>query len=190
MAQGVAGNGGVELLPVEEVFADGVAPVHVSPFRAVGIILEVEVVLAVLVYHTVGVVHPSVGRGEMICGTVEVGIGDIPGVAELHLPALEGQCVGFEVENLDCSGKSVAETEGHVVVDLVLSQADVHPRVGGIVGVEHHLTLGLVFLHGQEEVLSGVVDVDDGGVAVALDVHCLGTGGLRSREREGGCDDM
>ena len=188
VAHGVAGDGGIELLPVEEVLADGVAPMHVAPLGTVGIVLEVEVILTVLVDHAVGVVHPTVGGREVIGGTVEVGVGDIPVVAELHLSALQSQCVGLDVENLHRGREAIAQLEGHVVVYLVLSQPHVHPGVGGVVGVEHHLTFRLVLLHGQEDIFCGIVHGYDGGVAVALDVHSLGGCGLGGCERQSCCE--
>ena len=48
-----------ELLPVNHVAADGVAPVHVAPTPAVGIVLEEQVILAVEVNHPVRVIVPT-----------------------------------------------------------------------------------------------------------------------------------
>ena len=76
----VAGNGGVEMIPVYEVAADGVAPVHVAPLRSVGVVLEVEMILPILVGESVGVVHPSVERRVVIDGAVVVRIGRVEGV--------------------------------------------------------------------------------------------------------------
>ena len=76
----VAGDGGVEMIPVYEVAADGVAPVHVAPLRSVGVVLEVEMILPILVGESVGVVHPSVERRVVIDGAVVVRIGRVEGV--------------------------------------------------------------------------------------------------------------
>ena len=42
-----------------EVFADSVAPVHVSPAPAIRVVLEKEVILAIVEDHAIRVVVPS-----------------------------------------------------------------------------------------------------------------------------------
>ena len=65
-AQGI-GQDGVWLgLPVDEVAAGRVSPGHVSPRRAVRVVLKVKVPGAVQVEHAVGVVHPSVERRVVV----------------------------------------------------------------------------------------------------------------------------
>jgi hypothetical protein len=61
----VLGYGDGEFVPVEEIGADGVAPAHVSPLVAEGVVLEEEMVLALEVDEAVGVVGPVLGRGEV-----------------------------------------------------------------------------------------------------------------------------
>ena len=51
-----------EMLPVYEVFADSMSPAHISPFGAVRVVLVEKVVFAIIVYHSIGVVHPTVKR--------------------------------------------------------------------------------------------------------------------------------
>ena len=53
----------VQLLPVDEVLGDRVAPGHVAPVRALGVVLVEHVVLAGVVDEPVGVVHPVLLRG-------------------------------------------------------------------------------------------------------------------------------
>ena len=54
-----------KLLPVHQVAADGVAPVHVAPFPAVRIVLVEQVILAVVEDEAVGVVVPAASRREV-----------------------------------------------------------------------------------------------------------------------------
>ena len=61
-SQCIGRNGYGEMLPVYEVFADSMSPAHISPFGAVRVILVEKVVFAILVYHSIGVVHPTVKR--------------------------------------------------------------------------------------------------------------------------------
>ena len=98
MPERVAGYGWLEMLPMDEVAADGVSPVHVSPLRAVGVILEVEVILTVLIHKSVGVVHPSVLRCVVIDGAVVVGVLHVPCVGEPHL--LQCECVPVDIDHL------------------------------------------------------------------------------------------
>ena len=60
---GVQGDG--QLLPVEQVLADGVAPVHGVPHRGLGVVLEKDVVLPLEVAQAVGVVYPAALRLEV-----------------------------------------------------------------------------------------------------------------------------
>ena len=48
-----------ELLPMDEITTDGVAPVHVAPIPSVRIVLEEQVVLAVVEDHAVRIVVPT-----------------------------------------------------------------------------------------------------------------------------------
>ncbi len=52
-------EGLAQLLPVDQVLADGMAPVHVAPTPAVGIVLIEKMVLALVVNQPVGVVQPT-----------------------------------------------------------------------------------------------------------------------------------
>ncbi len=174
MSQCVAGDGGVEMLPVYEVAADGVSPVHIAPLAAVGVILEVEVVLAVLVCQSVGVVHPTVQRCVVVYGAVVVGVGGVEGVGELQ--CLSSYRTGLHADNLDNGFLALCQCEGHAVVYLVHSQAYIHPCVGLLAGVEENLCLGACLLYGEDEVLGGVVYCYDGGVTLLGAAHCLCAG--------------
>ena len=55
-----------QFLPMHEIAADGVAPAHVAPRVAEGVVLEEEVVFAFEVDEAVGIVGPVAGRGEMV----------------------------------------------------------------------------------------------------------------------------
>jgi hypothetical protein len=54
-----------QMLPMDEVTADRVAPTHVPPFVAEGIVLIEKMEFTVVIDHTVGVVHPVSFRCEM-----------------------------------------------------------------------------------------------------------------------------
>ena len=47
-----------QLLPVNHVLTDRVAPGHVPPFVAFGVVLEEEMILAIVVHHAVRIVQP------------------------------------------------------------------------------------------------------------------------------------
>ena len=72
MAVGVAVDRYRLVLPVDQVRAGGMAPVHVAPHRRVRIVLVVEVIHAVLEEQAVGVVHPAISGGMVVIGTVLV----------------------------------------------------------------------------------------------------------------------
>ena len=64
---GARGDG--EMLPVEQVGGDGVAPVHADG-EADDVVLIEEVPLAGEIDEAVGIVDPAGGRGEVVGGTV------------------------------------------------------------------------------------------------------------------------
>ena len=71
----VGGEGGGQILPVQQVAADGVAPVHGAPYRLVGVILVEQVVLAFIIREAVGVVHPADVGGQVVGGAFGSGDG-------------------------------------------------------------------------------------------------------------------
>ena len=173
------------MLPVDEVAAHGVAPVHIAPFRAVGVILEIEMVFAVFVGQAIGVVHPSVEGRVVVNGAIVVGVGDVPRVAETHL--LQRQSVFRQIGDSDHGLVAFAEGERHFIVHVVDGEAHVHPSVGFLSLVEHHLCFGHFFLNGENEIFRGIGDGDDGRVAAGGDVHVLGgeVGGGQSGGHDG-----
>ena len=56
------------MFPVDEIIADRVAPTHVTPFVAEGIVLIEQVVFAVVINHAIRVVHPISFRCKMESG--------------------------------------------------------------------------------------------------------------------------
>jgi len=64
------GNGDRKFAPVQQVRAYGVAPTHVSPLIAEGVVLKEEVIFAVKEDEAVGVVGPMLARREVHLGTV------------------------------------------------------------------------------------------------------------------------
>ena len=172
MPHGVAGQCCGLFGPVEEVAAHGVTPMHVAPLRAIGIVLIIEVPDAILIEHAVGVVHPTVGRRMVIHRAIVVGVDHAPLVGQLH--TAHGDVARLQSNDLDHGLLAVTELEGHIVVDRLLCQTHVHPRIGGQALVELHLLLAHILLDGQNEVFGGIGDGDDGGVALGGHVHRLG----------------
>ncbi|CDF21156.1 unknown [Prevotella sp. CAG:617] len=171
VAHRVARNGRLEVLPVYEVAADGVAPVHVAPLGAVGVVLEVEVILAVLIYQSVGVVHPAVGGGVVVNGAEIVGIGGVEHVTYRQAVPAYGTFVHALDADLGLS-LPLGQLKGHVIVNAVGGQTHVHGYVGRTAGgepdltlrcragVEPDLTLSCRFLNGQEQIFLGMADAE------------------------------
>ncbi|CDB10232.1 unknown [Bacteroides sp. CAG:633] len=161
VSQRVACDGRVEVFPMNEVAADGVSPVHVAPLRSVGVVLEVQVIFAVFVDQTVGVVHPAIERRVVINGTVIIGIGSIESIGQADAVPADG--VSCHATN-GYSGffGSLRQGERHVILHAVYSQTHVHRHVGRTAGIEFHLTLGTRFLNGEDEVFLGIANVNDG----------------------------
>ena len=71
----IRGHGCRQVLPAQQVTADGVAPVHGAPHRLVGIVLVEQVVLTLIEGKAIGVVHPADPGGQMVNGTFTGGEG-------------------------------------------------------------------------------------------------------------------
>ena len=64
---GVRREGAGQIVPVQQVGAGGVAPVHGAPDRVVGVVLVKQVVAAAVITEAVGVVHPP-DNGRQVKG--------------------------------------------------------------------------------------------------------------------------
>ena len=65
-------NGDGQFLPMHQIVADRVTPMHVGVIRAIGIVLEKQVIPSLPVNDAVGVVHPVGGGQEVMARTLEV----------------------------------------------------------------------------------------------------------------------
>ena len=74
-AVGVECNG--KMLPVHQVGTDGMAPVHGSPYIAIGIVLVEEVVFPFIEDHAIGIVRPHGVGAKMELGTVLFGVAEL-----------------------------------------------------------------------------------------------------------------
>ena len=64
--RGIRGKRTGQILPVQQVSADGVTPVHGRPTHIVGVILIELVILPFIIRETVGVVQPAHIRGHVV----------------------------------------------------------------------------------------------------------------------------
>ena len=56
------------MLPVNEIGAGGVRPIHISPHRGLRVVLMKHVIAATEIDRTIGIVHPVVRGKQMILG--------------------------------------------------------------------------------------------------------------------------
>ena len=161
VSQCVAGDSRIKVFPVDEVAADGVSPVHVAPLRSVGVVLEIQVIFAVFIDQTVGVVHPAVERRVMIDGAVIVGIGGVEGVGQADAVPADGVSSHTADGHRGFFG-SLRQGEGHVIFYAIDCQTYVHGHVGGAARDEFHLAFVARLLDGEDEVSGWVCDVNDG----------------------------
>ena len=160
-----------KFLPVCQVGAHSMSPVHVSPLRSVRIVLEIKMILTVLVNHSVSIVHPSVRRCVMIERTVIIGVDNAPCVR--HLESLQCKSLRFDVQNLNHGFLATAQFERNTVVCLVTGQTYVHPCVGRRTGVEFNLRLALVLFYRQNEIFLRIIDFNYCCVTMTTDVDVL-----------------
>ena len=171
MTYRVASDGWIEVLPMNQVLAYGMSPVHVAPLASVWVILEVKMILTILIHHTIRVVHPAVERSEVIRWTIVIGIGSIKCIAELE--QVESQSILLQAKNLDCSSLTLAQSERHIVIRTILSQANVHPGIILRTCIEQNLGLILLFLDREKKILGRILHLDDSSITLVFDVHLL-----------------
>lgn len=109
------------MLPVDEITADRVAPTHVPPFVAEGIVLIEQMVLAVVIDQAIRVVHPVSFRCKMKLGAKGLLIG-----------WLDHGCSGLTVR-LDLAELEIAPA-GHRLGQLPDKLRATLPRTGGFSG--------------------------------------------------------
>ena len=158
-------------------------PCHVLPLRPEGVVLEVEVPLTIFVEHTVGVVHPAVGRRVVIGGAVVLGVSQVGGVGIGHvLPAREGAQVAIVAVaavymNIKCQLLAVLigrEIKGHEIVDVVYGQTYVEGAHLLVIGHQLHVAhLGALLHRQHQEVLARGDAID---AMVATEKQLVGCG--------------
>ena len=150
-AQSVGVYGLWLVLPVYEVGAGGVSPRYVTPYRAVKVVLIIEVPYAVFVEHAVGVVHPSPHRCVVIDGPPLFAVGRVEGVAQLYeLPA----AIVFYVTH-----GAIASVEGHLYQHAALTVA---------CQIDRNKVVGLACCHPDIESFEAYAIFDDAYFRVAL----------------------
>jgi len=65
MSQCIAGDSWFQMFPMHQVFADRMSPMHISPFRAVRIILKIQMIFSIFIHQSVGIIHPAIERSMM-----------------------------------------------------------------------------------------------------------------------------
>ena len=153
---------------------------HVAPFAAIGIVLEIEMIDPVFVNHAIGIVHPAIGGCVVVDRPVIVSVGHAPSVSKPH--GGERKVALLQSDNLHHGARSLAQGKGHVVVGLALSEAHVHPSVGGVARVKQHLFLIGIFFDRKNQIFSRSVYSHHSGVAIPTDTQLLGRG---SGDRQG-----
>ena len=171
MSYRVAGNGWIEMLPMNQVLAYGMAPMHVTPLASVWVILEVEMILTILIHHSVRVVHPTIERSEVIRRTIVIGVGGVECIAELE--QVECQSIFLQTKNLDCCSLTLAQSERHIVIRTILGQTYIHPSIIFRTSIEQHLSLILLFLNREKKILGRILHLDDSSITLVFDVHLL-----------------
>jgi len=179
MTYRVAGDSWIEMLPMNQVLAHSMSPVHIAPLTSVWVILEIEMILSILIYHTVRVVHPTIERSEVIRWAIVIGIGGIKSIAELH--EIHSQGIFLQTENLDNSHITLdrlacsilLQREWHEVIYTILCQTHIHPGIFLITGAQDNLSLILLFLNREKKVFGRILYLDNGCITLMFDIHLL-----------------
>ena len=132
------------MFPVHEVGRSCVSPTHIPPHCTKWVVLIVEVINAIFPEHTIGVVHPAIGRSEMVGRAVffalrseRIGASDV-----FHPDSIAAICV---VERLSVVGvvrhmnvESIALVDriGDEIVHFILGEAHIH-SIHNVVVVDH-----------------------------------------------------
>ena len=57
---------------MDHILTYGMSPVHITPPCSVGIVLVKEVIFSVVIYHAIGIVHPTIGGRKVVIGAISL----------------------------------------------------------------------------------------------------------------------
>ena len=146
-------------------------PVHVLPLRTVRVPLVIEVPYAILIKHTIGIVHPPVYRRMMIDRTETLAVGCVKRIGIFDVfPTDElayGTFLAAIATKLNIQQTGALQLVGNIIVHPINGQLHIQP-LHHLVVVVQYCNGGNVFrlLHGQEYVLLTLFHFHH-GVAVA-----------------------
>ena len=142
------------VLPMDEVGRRSMCPMHVAPHRAIRVILVVEVPYAILIKHTVRVIHPAtlrrlvVQRTELLVPERKVGIAIL-----CQLREADAACWYVLYADTQTSPVPIGlQIEHHIVVHLLASHPHILLHLHDAVRDDQHLPFRSRFLDGQPQV--------------------------------------
>ena len=77
MSQCITGNSRRQVFPMHKISADGMSPMHISPFGTVRVVLKVQMIFSIFIDQPVGIIHPTIQRSMVINWTKLICIGCI-----------------------------------------------------------------------------------------------------------------
>ena len=150
---GVEGDG--QLLPMHEVFAHRMAPVHIAPTPAIRIVLEEQMPLAVVIDHAIGIIGPAAFGAEV---ELRAELFLVKRIALLDLVALVDRLQAMRTagELIDGDGGRLALPGAGIdegpEIGRPIGQLDIEDaNLAAIHGNAHAAHLAAVF-HGQIEI--------------------------------------
>ena len=167
------------------------SPGHVLPFRSVGIPLIIQVPFAILIEHSVWIVHPSVERGMVIGraifltvrGVERVGEGEVlPAGVLLGLAHCRSVLRGNDVEH-NIVALVAAEIERHLVVYLRFRKFHEYSLVDFSVDDHVDASVVVVVLHRHQKISAVARDAHESIVGAEI-VHFNAVVGLCRRGGE------
>ena len=158
MSHRITGKGNRLRLPVQKVAADRMPPMHITPERAVRIMLIIKMIFPVLIDQAVRVVHPAVSRCMVIERTEGFAIRGIKRIGQLQF--LPAKAARRNTPHLNCRLTSLRKTKRNKIIDFRTGKADIHIHIRRTAGIEPHLSLCCPFFDRQQQILQWLLDPD------------------------------
>ena len=158
-AQSIGSDSDRLMIPMHQIGGGGMSPSHILPFGAVGIILIIEMPAAILIEHSVGIIHPSVERSMMKGGAILLAVGCVKRISQLYrLPASiplnsPGRCavvIGNDIKHHLMSFIR-GEVERNGIIHLILCEAHIESTLDITVDQKIDTCIIHGFLHGKNQ---------------------------------------
>ena len=160
MPQCITGNRRVKMLPMNQILAHGMSPVHISPYGAVWIILKIKVIFTVFINQSVGIIHPAIKRSVMINRTELIPVCRIKCIRNPDAVPTQRICRHL-LYNDSSFLTSLRQGKRNIIFNAVCSQTHIHIGICGAPSIQPYQSFLAALLNRKQQIFSGTGNMYD-----------------------------